>query len=169
MALIRWEPIPVNRFVNSFFDTQTVAPARGQRRWTPAVDVLENETDYTLRADLPGLSEKDVAIEVENDVLTIAGERRSEHEERTGGYYRLERSSGSFRRSLQVPEGVDPGAIIAQFENGVLEVTIPKPARRTPRKVAITVGSVAGSESSAGSEPSVSERGASSEAAPAGV
>ena len=148
MALIRWEPVPVNRFFNSFFDTPTVAPARGLRRWTPAVDVIENETDYTLRADLPGLSEKDIAIELDSDVLTISGERRSEHEERAGGYYRIERSSGSFRRSLRLPEGVDPESITAQFENGVLEVTVPKPAERTPRKVAITVG--AGAEEPAG-------------------
>jgi len=149
MALIHWEPVPVNRFFNSFFDTATAAPSHGLRRWTPAIDVVENETAYTLRADLPGLTEKDIAIELDNDVLTVSGERRSEHEERAGGYHRLERSSGSFRRSLRLPEGVDHEAITARFENGVLEVTVPKPAQRTPRKVAITVGSGAGSESPA--------------------
>jgi HSP20 family protein len=148
MALIRWEPVPVNRFFNSFFDTPTVAPARGLRRWVPAVDVIENESDYTVRADLPGLSEQDIAIELDNDVLTVSGERRSEHEERAGGYLRIERGSGSFHRSLRLPEGIDPESITAGFENGVLEVTVPKPAQRTPRKVAITVG--AGAESSAG-------------------
>lgn len=145
MALIRWEPVPVNRFFNSFFDTPTVAPVRGLRRWTPAVDVIENETDYRLRADLPGLTEQDIAIELENDVLTISGERHTEHEERAGGYHRIERGSGSFRRSLSLPEGIEPESISAHFENGVLELTIPKPAQRSPRKVAITVGAGAGS------------------------
>ena len=148
MALIRWEPVPVNRFFNSFFDTPTVAPVRGLRRWTPAVDVIENEADYTLRADLPGLTEQDIAIELDDDVLTVSGERRSEHEEHAGGYYRIERGSGAFSRSLRLPEGIDPESITARFERGVLEVTVPKPAQRTPRKVAITVG--AGTEQPAG-------------------
>lgn len=165
MALIRWEPVPVNRFFNSFFDTPTVAPARGLRRWTPAVDVIENSSGYTLRADLPGLSEKDITVELESNVLTVSGERRSEHEERTGGYYRLERSSGSFRRALALPEGVNPEAITAQFENGVLEVTVPKPAQPAPRKVAITVGSGAGSESPAVSSGEGTPAGQDAEAA----
>ena len=148
MALIRWEPVPVNRLFNSFFDTPTVAPVRGLRPWTPAVDVIENEADYTLRADLPGLTEQEIAIELDNDVLTVSGERRSEHEERAGGYYRIERGSGVFSRSLRLPEGIDPESITAQFEHGVLEVTVPKHAQRTPRKVAITVG--AGTEQPAG-------------------
>ena len=148
MALIRWEPVPVNRFFNSFFDTPTVAPAQGLRRWTPAIDVIENDSDYTLRADLPGLTDKDIAIELEDDVLTVSVERRAEHEQRTGGYHRIERSSEPFRRSLRLPEAIDPESITARFENGVLEVTVPKPEPRTPHKVAITVG--AGAEKPAG-------------------
>ena len=139
MALIRWEPVPMNRLFNSFFDTPTGAP-NPLRRWTPAIDVVEAETDYVLRADLPGISEDEVSIELEDNVLTVSGERKAEHEERTGGYYRIERSSGSFRRSLRLPEGVDPEAVKATFEHGVLEVRVPKPEQRKPRKVAITVG-----------------------------
>ena len=145
MALIRWEPVPVNRFFNSFFDTPTVAPGGGLRRFTPAVDIVETDDSYELRADLPGLTEADVEIEFENDVLTISGQRSSEREERSGGYYRIERSSGSFRRAVRLPEGVDPEAVTANFANGVLEVTVPKPEQRKPRKVAITVGSSSGS------------------------
>ena len=140
MALIRWEPVPVHRLFNGFFDTPTAASAGTLRRWTPAVDVVEDESDYVLRADLPGLTEQDVNIELENDVLTISGERKSEHEERKAGYYRIERSSGSFRRALRLPEGVDPEAVKATFQHGVLEVRVPKPEQRKPRKVAISIG-----------------------------
>ena len=104
------------------------------------MDLVETETDFVLRADLPGMSESDVNIELDDNVLTISGERKAEHEDRKAGYYRVERSFGSFRRSLTLPEGVDPESVKATFDKGVLEVTVPKPAQRTPRKVQISVG-----------------------------
>ena len=79
-------------------------------------------------------------IELEDNVLTISGERKAEHEERKEGYYRVERSSGSFSRSLTLPEGVDADAVKASFESGVLEVRIPKPEQHKPRKVEIALG-----------------------------
>ena len=148
MALIRWEPIreldtiqsEFNRLFNSFFDTPTAGNGAAPRRWVPAMDLVETDTDYVLRADLPGLSEGDVKLELEENVLTISGERKSEQEQRKAGYYRVERSFGSFRRSLTLPEGVDAGAIKATFDNGVLEVRVRKPEQRQPRRVQITVG-----------------------------
>jgi HSP20 family protein len=118
------------------------------------MDLVETDDEFVLRADLPGLSEDDVNIELEDNVLTISGERKAEHEERKEGYYRVERSSGSFTRSLTLPEGVDPDAVKASFERGVLEVRVPKPEAKKPRKVAISVGggapkTIEGSESSA--------------------
>lgn len=151
MALIRWEPTrelqavqgEINRLFNTLFD----APASGggagnggSRRWVPAMDLVESEGEFVLRADLPGVSEKDVKIELQDGVLTIAGERKAEHEERKEGYYRIERSSGSFSRSLTLPEGIDPSAIKASFNRGVLEVHVPKPAAKQPHKVEIAVG-----------------------------
>jgi HSP20 family protein len=149
MALIRWEPArelgsiqnEMNRLFNSFFDTPTTTGNGAYRRWVPAMDLVETESDFVLRADLPGLSEKDVNIELEDNVLTISGERKGEHEERNEGYYRVERSSGSFRRTLTLPDGVEPDAVKATFDRGVLEVRVPKPEQRKPRKVAISVGS----------------------------
>ena len=151
MALIRWEPLrelnaiqhEMNRLFNTLFDSP--APGNGgssqtQRRWIPAIDLVETADEFVLRADLPGLTEQDVNIELEDNVLTVSGERKAEHEERKEGYYRVERSSGSFSRSLTLPEGVDPESVKAGFENGVLEVRIPKPEQRKPRKVAISVG-----------------------------
>lgn len=164
MALIRWEPVrelgtiqsDLNRLFNSFFDTPTSANGVAQRRWVPAMDLVDGEGAYVLRADLPGLSESDVNIQVENNVLTISGERKSEHEERKAGYYRVERSFGSFRRSLALPKGVDPESVSATFDKGVLEVTVPKPAQAAARKVQITVGA-------AESEPQAIEASESNE------
>jgi len=154
MALIRWEPVrelgtiqnEMNRLFNSFFDTPSPANGTTFRRWIPAMDLVETEGSYVLKADLPGLSESDVNIELEENVLTISGERKAEHEDRKAGYYRVERSYGSFRRSLTLPDGVDAKAVKATFENGVLEVTVPKPAQQAPRKVQIAVGGGAAAE-----------------------
>jgi HSP20 family protein len=149
MALIRWEPVrelntiqnEMNRLFNTFFETPPAGGAADTgRRWLPAMDLAETEEDFVLRADLPGLSEKDVNIELEDNVLTVSGERKTEHEERKEGYVRVERASGSFSRSLTLPEGVDPERITASFDRGVLEVHIPKPEQRKPRKVTISPG-----------------------------
>ena len=151
MALVRWEPVrelssiqsEMNRLFNTFFDTPTSATANdngGPRRWIPAMDLVETEDHFVLRADLPGLDESDVTVELQDGTLTIAGERRAEHEDKKEGFYRLERASGSFSRSLTLPDGVDPDAIAATFERGVLEVRIPKPEQRKPRRVQIAVG-----------------------------
>jgi HSP20 family protein len=150
MALIRWEPVrelntiqnEMNRLFNTFFESpssQGGSPAQS-RRWLPAMDLVERGDEFVLRADLPGVPENEVNIELEDNVLTISGERKSEHEERTDGYYRLERASGSFSRSLTLPDGVDPEKVQASFDNGVLEVRIPKPEQRKPRKVTISAG-----------------------------
>ena len=164
MALIRWEPVrelntlqsEMNRLFNTIFDTPVPNETAGVRRWIPAMDLVETDNDFVLRADLPGLTEGDVNIELEDNVLTVSGERKSEHEERQEGYYRVERAAGSFSRSLALPEGVDADAIRASFENGVLEIHIPKPEERKPRKVAISVGgeqaAIEGTESGSGDE-----------------
>lgn len=150
MALIRWEPArelstmqnEVNRLFSTFFDSPT--PGNGRRTafrsWIPAMDVTENENEYVLKADLPGLSEGDVNVELDDNVLRISGERKSEHEEKTDGYYRVERATGRFARSLTLPEGVSADGIQANFDNGVLEVHIQKPEEHKPQKVAISVG-----------------------------
>jgi HSP20 family protein len=150
MALIRWEPVrelqtfqqEVNRLFGTVFDSQAGAPAQAglARRWTPAVDLVEDDEHYVLTADLPGVAEQDVDVEVEDRILTISGERRSEHEARKDGYRRVERASGRFVRTLRLPRGVDADGIDARFDNGVLDVRIPKPERRKSHKVAIAVG-----------------------------
>jgi HSP20 family protein len=148
MALIRWEPVrelstiqnEMNRLFNTFFEAPGSGGNSGAalRRWIPAMDLVETDDDFVLRADLPGLSQDDVNIELEDNVLTISGERKAEHEERKEGYYRVERTSGQFSRSLTLPEGIDPDAVRANFDRGVLEVRVPKPEQRKPRKVTIS-------------------------------
>jgi HSP20 family protein len=130
----------MNRLFGTFFDTPTAGGNGGARRWIPAMDLLEQGDHYVLRADLPGLSEKDVNVELEDNVLTISGERKSEHQERREGFYRVERASGRFSRSLTLPRGIDPESIKARFDRGVLEVRVPKPEQHKPRRVEINVG-----------------------------
>src|ERR687888_164659 len=142
--LMKPEPFSqeVNRLFNTLFDLQDT----DVQRWVPAMDLMEADDHFVLHADLPGLAEDDVSIEVQDNTLTISGERKSEHEERQRGWYRLERSFGRFSRSLSLPEGVDADAISAGFDKGVLEVRIPKPEERKPRRVAIKAGSGNGAQ-----------------------
>jgi len=149
MALVRWEPVrelstlqnEMNRLFSSFFDTPTEGGNGGLRRWVPAMDLVETDEHFVLRADLPGLDAGDVSIEVEDNVLTISGERKAEHEAKREGFYRVERASGSFRRSLTLPEGVDLDQIVADFDKGVLEIRVPKPEQAKPKKIAVAVDS----------------------------
>jgi HSP20 family protein len=110
------------------------------RQWTPAMDLVEGDDHFLLKADLPGLGEEDVAIEVRDNTLRISGERRSEHERKERGFHRVERAYGRFSRSLTLPEGVDGNAISARFDRGVLEVRVPKPEERKPRRIEIQAG-----------------------------
>ena len=150
MALVRWDPArevdslqsEVNRIFDSFFGGTNDARTR---RWVPAMDLVETENDLVLRADLPGLKKDDVNIELKDGVLTVSGERKAEHEDRSEGFYRVERAFGGFSRSLSLPEGVDAEKVTADFADGVLEVRIPKPEERKPHRVAIGAGNVNGS------------------------
>ena len=148
IALIRWEPArelqslqhEVNRLFGTYFDSPAgVGNGGALSRWIPPMDLLEEGDNYVLRADLPGVREDQVKVELEDGVLTISGQRESEHEERKQGVYRIERASGAFSRSLTLPKGVDADAVEARFDKGVLEVRIPKPEERKPRRVAISV------------------------------
>jgi HSP20 family protein len=125
-----------DRLFSSLFDNS----GRRVQRWVPAMDLVEADDHFVLKADLPGLVEDDVAIEVQDGVLTISGSREAEDERKEQGWYRLERSHGSFSRSLTLPDGVDPDKVEAKFDRGVLEIRIPKPEERKPRRIAIGNG-----------------------------
>ena len=144
MTIVRWEPLrelgtlqsEMNRLFNTVFDGPTPSGTT-MRRWMPPMDLVEAGEEFVLRADLPGLGEDDVKIELEDSTLTISGERKAEHEAKGEGFYRVERATGAFSRSLTLPKGVDPETVTARFDRGVLEVRIPKPAERKPRRISI--------------------------------
>ena len=148
MALVRWEPVreldnlqgEMNRLFDTFFGGNGGAASPRARRWVPAMDLVEEGDVLVLRADLPGLERDDVAIEIKDNVLTVSGERKSEHTDKGEGFYRVERAFGGFSRSLALPDGVDADGVAASFDKGVLEVRIPKPEERKPHRVEIGGG-----------------------------
>jgi HSP20 family protein len=150
MALVRWDSSrevdslqsEVNRLFDTFFGGRPATA--GLRRWVPPMDLVESEDHLVLRADLPGLDSDDVNIELKDGVLTVSGERRAEHGEQADSFYRVERAFGTFSRSLSLPGRVDADRITATFENGVLEVRIPKPEERKPHRVEIGAPTVSG-------------------------
>jgi HSP20 family protein len=150
MALVRWDPAreldtlqsDVNRLFDGFFG-RSASPSSG-RRWIPAMDLVETDEHLVLRADLPGLDREDIEIEVKDNVLTVAGERKAEHEEKGEGFHRVERAFGRFSRSLDLPHGIAADEVDARFDRGVLEVRIPKPEERKPTRIEIGAGSANG-------------------------
>lgn len=114
------------------------APEEVARNWTPAVDIQEQDGAYLLTADLPGVDRKDIHVELHDGYLTVRGERKSEREEKQGGYVRCERTRGSFQRSFRVPEGVTEQDIKARYHDGVLELTVPAPQAEKPRVIEVT-------------------------------
>jgi HSP20 family protein len=102
--------------------------------WSPSIDVFRRGDDLVVRADLPGMQKDDIRIDVEDNALTLSGERKTEKEEKREGYYWHERSEGSFYRTVPLPENADADRAQAKFENGVLEVTIPAPEQQEQRR-----------------------------------
>ena len=135
------KPDPFSSEVSRLFNTMFAPGDARSQRWMPAMDLVEEGDHFVLKADLPGLSEEDVSIEIEDNVLTISGERHEEtRRDQRQGWHRVERTFGRFSRSLSLPEGIDPENVAASFSNGVLSITVPKPEQRRPRKVQIHAG-----------------------------
>jgi HSP20 family protein len=145
MTIVRWEPLrelgtlqnEMNRLFNTVFDAPAPGNGATLRRWMPAMDLVETDDHFVLRADLPGLSEDDISIEFEDGALTVSGDRKAEHETKSEGYYRVERAFGTFSRTVTLPKGINADAVSASFDRGVLEVRIPKPEARKPFRIEI--------------------------------
>src|SRR6266852_4225853 len=110
---------------------------RGNRPWSPSVDIYETENELVLRADLPDVKLEDIEVRVENQTLTLKGERKFEKDDSIRGHHRIERAYGSFERSFTVPASVDSEKVAAEYKNGVLTVRLPKKEAAKPRQVKI--------------------------------
>jgi HSP20 family protein len=138
MSLTHFDPLASVRLFEDAF-TRMVNEPRANRPWSPAVDIYETENELVLKADLPDVELKDIDVRVENQTLTVSGERKFDQEQSSKGYHRIERSYGSFVRSFAVPNSFDTDKISAEFKNGVLTVTLPKKETAKPRQVKVEV------------------------------
>jgi HSP20 family protein len=145
MAVVRWEPFrelaafqsEMGRFMNQLWGAPGAGGGNGASTWLPSLDVWETEDEIVVALDLPGIPEERVAIEVDDGVLTVSGEREREVKQETDRFYRFERRFGAFSRSVALPPGVDESKIQAGFAHGVLEIRIPKPEERKPKRIQI--------------------------------
>jgi HSP20 family protein len=154
MALVRWEPFrelaalqnEMGRWMGQFTG---VGPGNGQSStWMPPVDVWETEDQLVLSFDLPGIPEDKIAVELEDSVLTVSGERERTTERSSERFYRFERRYGTFSRSVTLPQGVREDAIEAAYTDGVLEIRVPKPEEQKPKRIEIgSKGAIEGTSS----------------------
>jgi len=146
MSITRWDPFQnlatLQEQVNRLFE----APFAGRHgegssltSWAPAVDIYETENELVIKADLPDINEKDLDVRVENNMLTIRGERKFEQKVKEENYLRIERTYGTFSRSFSLPTTVSTESIQAEYKNGVLTVQLPKRAESKPRQVKVNV------------------------------
>jgi HSP20 family protein len=141
-TLVRWEPFrelgalqsEMSRLMNGMLEGN----GRTTQTWVPALDVWETPTEVVYAFDLPGIPEDQINIEVKDDNLTISAERAKIEETNEKGFYRFERRYGSFARAVGLPQGVDQDNISARYENGVLEVRVPKPEEQKPKKIELS-------------------------------
>jgi HSP20 family protein len=137
-GLTRWRPFGELEDVRSRMDRLFGEMTTGGEQWKLALDVVERDDAYVVRADVPGLKPEEVKIDVEDDLLTISGEHEESEEEKSDNYVRRERRYGSFSRSLNLPKGVTADQIEATSKDGVVEISIPKPKQEEPKAVSIT-------------------------------
>src|SRR5262245_29417038 len=136
MSLSHFDPLANLRLFEDAF-SRMISEPQTNRPWSPAVDVYETENELVLKADLPEVDQKDIDVRVENQTLTLSGQRKFEKQESGKGYHRIERGYGNFSRSFSVPNTFDTGNIAAVFKNGVLTVTLPKREAAKPRQIKV--------------------------------
>jgi HSP20 family protein len=151
MAIVRWEPfrdlVSIQDRMNRIFDDAFRGTSRTAGEddwalggaWAPAVDIFEKDGSIVLKAELPGVDPKDVDVRVENNVLTLRGERKFESEAKREQYHRVERAYGSFSRSFTLPNVVDTEHIKAEYKDGVLRVNLPQKEEAKPKQITIAV------------------------------
>ena len=148
-VLTRWDPFRelntlqdrMNRLFRDSFSPETQEQSLATSAFAPAVDVYEDEHNVTLKIEVPGIDEKDIDVRIENNTLTVHGERKIEKEEKEENFRRIERHYGSFTRSFTLPSSVDPGQVSAHYDKGVLKINLAKKAEAKPKQIKVNVGS----------------------------
>jgi HSP20 family protein len=153
MSLIPWrrrevdEDLPVFRPITSLWEDMDRLFGRtfgedvlGRRGWAPALDMDEDEKEVTIRAEIPGVKPEDLDVSVTENTLSIAGEKKEEHERKERGFFRSERRYGSFRRTVPLPVGVDPDSVTAEYNDGILSVRLQKTEQAQPKRIQVKPG-----------------------------
>ena len=130
MALVRWDPFREFGVLPSRLGTATTA-------WNPSVDIFENDNDVVVKAELPGMNAKDIEVKLENNVLTLKGERHFEKETKDENYHRVEREYGSFTRSFVMPAAINGDKVAAEYKDGILKIVLPKKEEIKPKPIKI--------------------------------
>ena len=141
-SLMKWNPFAdfenLHRELATFIDDNREDRAAAIE-WSPVVDIIEEEKAYVINAELPAMKREDVRVELEDRVLTISGERKTEKEEKTRKYHRVERAYGTFSRSFELPDNIEPNKISASYKEGVLTVSVAKSERALPKQIEVKV------------------------------
>ena len=147
MAIVRWRPFrdlvsiqdEMNRLFDDFFGRPLARTEWTEGVWSPTVDVSEDKDNMIIKAEMPGMKKEDVKISIQDNVLTLKGEKKQEKEEKDKNYHRVERSYGSFCRSFQLPTSVKTDKIKANYRDGVLNITLPKTEEVKPKQIPISI------------------------------
>ena len=147
--LTRWDPRRdlatmqdrINRFVRESYSPEGPEEALTTTNFAPPVDIYEDEHNITLKMEVPGIDEKDIDVRIENTTLTVHGERKIEKEEKEENFRRIERQYGSFTRSFTLPSAVDTGQVSANYDKGMLKISLAKKAEAKPKQIKVNVGS----------------------------
>jgi HSP20 family protein len=148
MPIIRWDPFQelnliTNRMNRLFQDTYgqgSTEESLTTSAFVPPVDIYEDEHNITLKIEVPGIEQKDIDVRLENNTLTVRGERKFEKEEKEENFHRLERRYGSFYRAFTLPNTVDPDSVSAEYDNGLLKIKLAKKAEAKPKQIKVSVG-----------------------------
>ena len=148
-VLTRWNPLSelatiqnrINRFVRESYSPEGPEEALTATGFAPPVDIYEDEHAIAVKMEVPGIDEKDIDVRIENNTLTVHGERKMEKEEKEENFRRVERQYGSFTRSFTLPSSVDTGQVSAHYDKGVLKINLAKKAEAKPKQIKVNVGS----------------------------
>lgn len=148
MNLIKWDPFKeleeISNNLNRFFGrapstSRSDVGMLAESDWNPTVDISETETEYLIKADIPGVKKEDVKVTVQDGMVTIRGERKQEKEEKGKKFHRIERTYGNFMRSFRMPDDANESGVSAEFKDGMLNVTLKKSATAKPKSIEVAV------------------------------